>query len=494
MGTNPWNGTRVMNRLSLNLGLVAMEVCWLVPWAVLFGLWTDSAHLGQLLSPPSILALVLLGSLSTQALGRRAARSQGMRLVVVSLGVVVTLVALRIDQYPATDGLEWLARLVAALAVMLGQISPPALAFGLGLFLWWRGVRLGIQVASYSDVETAFRWGIGMLVGFALIIAISTRAVLLPALEAETTPYVVGFFFFSLLTLALARLESLRTRTEALAINSQWLGVLVVVAVLVVLLALLAGQLVSFDLLSVATRPLFDLLGQLLLLLIYAIVIPLAYVVEFLIYFILSLVSADPTRQPPRPYQPAEVDNLLLRFLSQSVSPELLGALKALAVALLLGAALLVIARATAHWRSSSADAQAASEERDSVWEPDRLKRALIAWLHALLRRGSPARADLPDPAEAAAGGGAMPAVVSVRELYRHLLRLGELAGARRLPITTPLEHLPALEQSLEPQEDIAGLTAAYIEVRYAEQEASNERIGDLRDRLGRVRTRDAHT
>src|SRR5258708_12594353 len=113
---------------------------------------------------------------------------------------------------------------------MVGQVSAPALAFGLGLFLWWRGVRLGIQTASCSDVENAFRWGIGLLVGFGLIMAISTRPSLLAVVEARTTPFVVGFFFFSLVTLALGRLESLRTRTPPLPINSQCLSLLLIVA------------------------------------------------------------------------------------------------------------------------------------------------------------------------------------------------------------------------------------------------------------------------
>jgi hypothetical protein len=481
-----------VNRLSLNLGLVAMEVCWLIPWAVLLGLWIEASQSHQLLSPLSIAALVLLGSLSTQALGRRAATSRGMRLALVGLGLLLALVAVRVDQYSATSGLEWLGLLVRALAVMLGQVSAPALAFALGLFLWWRGVRLGTQTASYSDVESAFRWGIGLLLTFALVMALSTRPSLRSVLEAQTTPFVVGFFFFSLLTLALGRLDSLRTRTRALAVNSQWLGVLVVVAGLVVLFALVVAQLVSFDLLIVATRPLIDLLGQVLLILIYIIVIPLAYIVEFLIYLILSLVNADPTRQPPQPFQPAEVDNLLQRLLSQSVSPEVLAVLKAVGAALVLGVALLAIARVAARWRSSNADADAAGEERDSLWEPGRLRRALIAWLRALFRRGSPVLAGELNLPTGAPSGGTMPAGASVRELYRQLLGLGESAGARRLPTTTPLEHLPTLQLSLEPEEDIARLTTAYVDVRYADQEASVAEIANLRDQLERVHPRDA--
>jgi hypothetical protein len=482
-----------VNRLSLNLGLVAMEVCWLAPWAVLLGLWTDASLFRQLLSPASIVALVLLGSLSTQALGRRAASNRGMRLGLVGLGVLVTLVAVRLDQYSASGGLEWLGLLVAALAVVFGHVSAPALAFGLGLFLWWRGVRLGIQTASYSDVESAFRWGIGLLLSFAVIMAGSTRPSLLPALEAQTTPFIVGFFFFSLLTLAMARLESLRTRTRALAVNSQWLGALIIVAGAVVLLALVVGQLLSFELLTVAARPLFDLLGQVILLLIYLVVIPLAYILQLLIYFILSLVTFDPNREPPQPIQAADFDNLLQRFLSEGVSPELLAVLKAAGAALVLGVALLLIARAAARWRSTSTEVDAVAEERDSLWAPGRLKCALIDWLRGLFRRGSTVAASQSNHAPTSARGAATAAgVASVRQLYRQLLGLGESAGARRLSITTPLEHLPSLQHSLEPEENIARLTAAYNEVRYAEHDASAAEVASLQDQLEHVHQRDA--
>ena len=33
-----------MNRLSLTLGLAAMDACWIYPWSVLLGLWIDPAR------------------------------------------------------------------------------------------------------------------------------------------------------------------------------------------------------------------------------------------------------------------------------------------------------------------------------------------------------------------------------------------------------------------------------------------------------------------
>jgi len=96
--------------------------------------------------------------------------------------------------------------------------------------------------------------------------------------------------------------------------------VLIVVTAGVFLLALLLGQLVSFDVLVVATRPLFDLLGGVLLVLLYIIVVPLAYVVEWIICLVLSLARADGNQPPPRPPAPAAFDNALQRFFAQQLS------------------------------------------------------------------------------------------------------------------------------------------------------------------------------
>jgi hypothetical protein len=479
-----------VNRLSLTLGLAAMDVCWVVPWSVLIGMWTDVARPRPLLSTPSVFLLVLLGALTTQTLGRRAVHSRAARSGLIGLGLVAVLVAVRVDQYPGAGGLDWLGRTAGALAVVIGDASGPALAFALGLFLWWRGVRIGSQMPSFYDVDSAFRWGIGLLVSFALIMALSTRPGLLPTIEAQTTPFVVGFFFVSLLTLALGRLESLRTRTRALAVNTQWLGLLVLVAGLVVLVALVIGQLVSFDLLIVATRPLFDLLGQLLLLAIYLVVIPLAYIVEWLVYLLLSLLPADAGRQPPQLLQPGEVDSRLQRLLAQPFPPELVVALKAAGATLLLVAALLFVARAMLRWRRPSTDADATAEERDSLWEPGRLRRALLALWRRLFGRRALAEAQPPEVASTVLDGSVTGGVSSIRELYRQLLRLGDTAGAPRAAGTTPFEHVPSLQAALEPADDAADLTQAYVRVRYAEQDPSASEAEAVREQFARLRPR----
>src|SRR5919202_1525474 len=333
-----------MNRLSLTLGLAAMDLCWVYPWSVLIGLWSGGPG-RPLLSPAAVLGMVMLGALTTQALGRYAAHRQSLRLGLAGLGAAAAAGAVRLDQYPGGGLVEWVVPFLSAVALTLGQVSAPVLAFALALYVWWRGVGIGAQQPSFVDVETAFRWGIGLLIAFGLILAITTRPSLLPSLEAQTTPFVVGFFFVSLLTLALGRLESLRSRTRALGLNTQWFGVLLVVAALVLL-------------------------------------------------------------------------------------------------------ALVIVSRALKRWRPPGADAAATNEERDSVFDPELLMQLWLDWLRRVLGRRL-ASGDRTALARGEPGAIAAEEPVSVRALYRKVLRLGDSVGARRASATTALEHLPALRHAL---------------------------------------------
>ncbi len=480
-----------MTRLALTLGLTVMDACWLYVWSALLGRFGDPARAMPLLSPLSIVAFQLVAAFTTEHLGRHALTSRRVRVALLTTGVAAVLVAIRFDQYPASSGLDWLAMMLRALAVAIGSLTAPALAFILGLAIWWRGINLGRQTSTFVEVEGAFRLGIGMLVAFGIVQVVSTHGEALTALQADTTIYVVGFFFVSLLSLALGRLESLSTRTRSIGINSQWLSVLILLSAAVVLVALALGQIVSFDLLVIATRPFFDVLGRVLLVLVYLLVIPIAYIVELLIYALLSLVQPDSNRQRPQPPEPNDIDNFLQRLFAQGIPAEVLGALKAAGALLLFALALVILNRAFRRWRPAGADAEAALEERDSVFTVRRLRDLLLAWWKSLFRRGH---------GEVGAGAlhgsdSASPSLeverVSIRTLYRDLLRLGESIGVTRGTGTTPLEHEAPLVATLEPPRTVQDLTEAYVEVRYAERDTPDREVERLTEALRSVRVRE---
>ena len=189
-----------MNRAALTVGLALMDLCWVYPWSALLGSVADSSRQNGLLSTQAILLLVLGAALATHLVGARLGGTREGKLVLASLATLSAVVAVRFEHYSGAGGFDWVLPMLGAFGATIGQLSAPVAAFALALYLWYRGVRLGSQTPGFAEVEGAFRWGIARLAVFGLAMVISRR------LETETIPYVVGFFFVSLLTLALARL------------------------------------------------------------------------------------------------------------------------------------------------------------------------------------------------------------------------------------------------------------------------------------------------
>ena len=94
---------------------------------------------------------------------------------------------------------------------------------------------------------------------------------------------------------------------------------------------------------------------------------------------------------------------------------------------------------------------------------PQLLKR-LWLWLASLFQRWrkSPKLAEEP--------------LISIRALYRNLLRWADKQGIARAPAQTPLEHLVLLEQRFpQRQDDLKQVTGAYLLARYSQKPISQE-------------------
>jgi hypothetical protein len=74
-------------------------------------------------------------------------------------------------------------------------------------------------------------------------------------------------------------------------------------------------------------------------------------------------------------------------------------------------------------------------------------------------------------------------ALISIRALYRTLLRWAARRGVARLPHQTPLEHLVLLEQGFpQQQDDLRQITDAYLLARYSQKTLSQEHFDKARD------------
>jgi len=106
---------------------------------------------------------------------------------------------------------------------------------------------------------------------------------------------------------------------------------------------------------------------------------------------------------------------------------------------------------------------------------PQLLKK-LWLWLASLFKRWR----KRPKPSEEA--------LVSIRALYRSLLRWAARQGLARLPSQTPLEHLVLLEQGFpQQQDDLRQIADAYLLARYSQKTLSQEHFDRARDAWGRI-------
>jgi hypothetical protein len=444
---------RGWTRALLILGVGTLVSAWLSLWVALLGTATGSAIL---LPGPAQEALVLCAAalawrLQTSALGERVI---GMLITLGALVAVLIAIWARFFARWVPFDPRWLAHVPSI------QPSGPVIATALViLVLWWTGSRIG---ASSLDEYTVFRFfaiGVAGLFG-ALILGSHT----LP--EGALVIAVVVFFALAFITLPAAQLVSVRERGKARgarlpAVDRRWAGTALAATLGVVLLALLLTALSSGAVLTLA----LDLLARipdLLLFVLYPFALVLGYLMQALINLIQALMRHSGTvlRQP---VQQPKVPRLPNGHQAQGHLPAVVHAILGGAILLVLAVIVVVVlSRAVGRLGALRQD-QAFEEERDSVWSWDE---AGGAWQGLLGRL----RSRLQRQRGAAQGAAAGPPR-SVREAYRRLLQRTAGLGYARAAPETPVEYLMRLQHIPIPgEQDAAGLTTAYMRVRYGEE------------------------
>jgi hypothetical protein len=80
--------------------------------------------------------------------------------------------------------------------------------------------------------------------------------------------------------------------------------------------------------------------------------------------------------------------------------------------------------------------------------------------------------------------------LISIRDLYRNLLRWADKQGIARAPAQTPLEHLELLEHKFpQQQDDLKQITEAYLLTRYGQKPISQEEFDRVKKAWQRYST-----
>jgi hypothetical protein len=465
----------VFLRTVLPAGLVAIEFCWLYPWLLLFTGAFYGPGIAPLLTGAAAFAVLAAGFATVRiALGRPWPLLTS-RAVVVGVGLVVGLTAVKIAHYPRHPAwdLRWITTLVRAAHDALPVVVPAVMASLLAALLWWRGVILGEREFTHFEIERAFRRGVAWTLLFVLFFVIYGDSRGFAAASSAPT-YLLGFFSLGLIMLAVTRLlaiwqESQADDAQALAANRHWLLLLVAVVGII-----LTGASLFSGAVSLQFRP-----GILRLL------APLAPVVEFLflIAFSIALVIARALiyvlSQFPRRFGPAERPPESVRPLEdllRELPPSVVATARWGMVAVVVGLLILFIAIAVVRGRRRAR--KPGDDERESVWSTPLLLAGLGAAWRRLWARLREARA----APEAESVG-------TIRAIYRELLRVGAGLGVGRKASETPYEYRPRLSSKLPGHaEDISSLTEAYVRVRYTPEAPSREEVDTARGALDRVR------
>jgi hypothetical protein len=257
----------------------------------------------------------------------------------------------------------------------------------------------------------------------------------------------------------------------------------VVAAILVtgLLLSLLGRSVLSW-----VSSPILTVLGWLATVVLYVLVLPIAYVTDWLTRLAIYLVGLIGAAEPEREEQQGRSLVDQMRDLQEREVPEwpgmLLQALEYLVIAIVAIALLYVMARAfRRRYRLRRTDAggvhESVREDADPAYD---LAQLLFNLLPSRLRRVSSRRTyKLPDDETG---------VVDVFRIYFGMLTLAEERGCPRPAAETPAEYQRTLE-GVFPGDLVRKATAAFNRACYGHRSASPDDIAEMRSALDQLRS-----
>lgn len=453
-------------REALYVTLVAAEMCWFTPWSLVIRQRAEAlAPYGMALS---LGLLVLAVIYSCRILGRLQIDLLYQRVLLIVAVVVSIPLVIHVVLYPSYGwfDLSWLGKAKGSL-LSFQTLPPEAGAFALALFLWWRGISIGQRTLNFQGVTFSFRLGV-------LLVAFSAPLLPIPAAYHFAT-FIVLFFFFSLLAVALARVEEVNLAKGGVGapFNFSWLGIVLGSIAAVLVVAGLISRVYSIEGFSQALRWLQPVL------------VPLLRAVELVLLLLLWLLSpilmwlfrmlqqvVDVLADNIEGLEPLE--SLAPEDFTRPVpieSPLWIGALRYICLSVVIAGILAILALMLRQRRERQ---RRGDEIRESLWSSAVFTDGVLN----SLRHGWGRLQDLAALMGQFGPGMRLYAAVSIRKIYANMARLAERQGFPRQPAQTPYEYLPVLGLAFpDCQAEAVAITEAYVKVHYGEVPES---IGDL--------------
>jgi len=440
----------------LILLLLAMEACWFSLWLSLL----DEATGMPARSHPTpgvylfLVAAFLCAWVTRSTRLSPPARWAFLAVLVVASTLGVVWAGFYADHFPLFS-FQWVGLLFSSLLAMSRRFPPEAPLLAMALYAWYRAATIGEASLLADNVMVRFRRGFMALALYAFVAILGRRGI---AWE------VWAFFFFGVVSMALARLLESRVQVRDWAWARRWLMFLLGAAALT-----LAGGLLGLSLFSAddfrLPRLMFSLLGQVIgYFLGYLGALP-SYVVNWLIEAVRSLLShlSLPYFEPSLPSStPGGPSTIAPQPTGLRVAWDVV--VTVVALGLLALAMVWVVRRAgrgPRRWREGG------EVEREPLpFSTDVLKEGWRRVVGAA-RRLSPA------PRFSAR---------TIRRVYASLVAYAGELGHPRDEAQTPHEFLPTLKLLFpSAQNEVALITEAYVRVHYGELPETGEELRRVR-------------
>ncbi len=437
-------------RAELRLALLAAaESCW---FYVIVLVVASNAGMERQVSALGIFLVYWAGLITGRVVPRIRATWRLLQLLTVLIAVIAILAALRIGLYPDVNiaDMSWLPTFVGRFTSFFEQITPEFLSTLVLILAFMRALNFAQHPLTLWVVGFQFR--LGTVIFFALAVLTTLGA------RVEFRAPIFAFFAFSLLGIALARIED-AGRTGPL--GGRWAAVLLSMLTLVILVGFGVSQFFTLETLGVF----FGLLSPLTIVLqviLTIISIPIFYLLEIIFAFLTPFFDLlANVFSNLFPVQPPSDDTLSPAL--EAVTEQLGNLMPYLRLA---GIFLLVVLLG---WMVARA-----LNKRMNRIEQEMMTRESFEPTEETRKEKLPAASSRPPLREINAE--------TIRRIYAALQAQAESLGLGRREAETPLEYLPRLTTRFP---DVApalqSITNAYVAVHYAQESPDEATVKQLR-------------
>jgi hypothetical protein len=468
------------------LAVILMEVFCLCAWLIYIGSLPMVTNPRPALGFLSLLFLLGGSFIVTRFFLKRQWPMAWIQVTIIVCGLIAIFLALRLEYAAGFNlfGGQWFASYGKEILNFFTQYPPFIFAIIAGLYLWWRGISLARSRLYFEDVYQAFLIQLATLVFLIISWNFTYKSGAMKNITSNIGIYVVGFFFFGLLAMALSNLRVLQEKFKKrgdLSVNfgRRWLTTILIVIGGVVLLGIGFATIFSTQFISLLGKGMSSVSGAYsyivyyLLLAVGLLVALFYYVGEFLLYLLTFGKTAKPQDFNPTPLLPQPNK----KNAPGSLSPQFILIIKLVFLVLIAAWVIWLIMKAIQrrHQKELTEDVQ---EEQESLWSWAGFKADLLVFLQSLFRLFI--RKKKPAPVNTAADwltADETPGrTLSVREIYQHLLRQGARLKMPREKYETPSEYARRLGRTIpDSKEPLHEITDLYLDVRYGEHPAEEK-------------------